>query len=133
MRLGSSGAVLVLLAIAGCGGGDDSFTQDFNRAVTPISRLGGDPGAQPENYDQLARRTRRTRENLARLDAPDGAQDELDALVAGLDEVTRSLVRVARATKSKDPVRQRRAARRLEDATGEFRRAENALHRAVGG
>jgi hypothetical protein len=132
MRRTSSGLVFVLLALVGCGGANASFTEDYNEAVTPISELGGTPGARPANYDRLAERTRRTRQNLARLDAPDGARDELDALMDGLDDVTRNLVAVARATRSRDPVRQRRAAQRLERSTDEFRRAENALHRAIG-
>jgi hypothetical protein len=133
MRLGSSGVVFVLLVLAGCGGEESSFTADYNNAVTPISELGGSPGARPENYDRLAERTRRTRRNLARLDPPEGAEDELAALMDGLDDVTQSLLAVARATKSEDPVRQRRAARRLDASSEDFRRAENALHRAVDG
>jgi hypothetical protein len=133
MRLGSSAGLLVLLVVVGCGGEDPSFTEDYNQAVTPISELRGDLGTRPEDYDRLADRTRETRRNLARLEAPDGAADELDALVAGLDRVTSSLVGVARAARSDDPVRERRAARRLERSNDEFRRAENALHRAVEG
>jgi hypothetical protein len=133
MRLSSSAGLLVLLLAVGCGGAEASFTQDYNEAVTPISELGEDLGTRPENYDRLAERTRRTRRNLARLEAPDGAGDELEALEAGLDDVTSGLLGVARAARSEDPVRERRAARRLERANDEFRRAENALHRAVEG
>lgn len=133
MRLTSSAALLVLLLAPGCGGEDATFTDDYNQAVTPISELRGNLGARPENYDRLAERTRETRRNLARLEAPDGAGDELDALVAGLGEVTSSLVAVARAARSEDPVLERRAARRLERSNDHFRRAENALHRALEG
>ena len=133
MRLSSSAGLLVLLVTLGCGGGDASFTEAYNDAVTPISELRGRLGAQPENYDRLAERTRQTRRNLARLEAPEAAADELDALVAGLDDVTSSLLAVARAARSEDPVRERRAARRLRRSNDEFRRAENALHRAVEG
>jgi hypothetical protein len=133
MRLSSSAGVFVLLLAMGCGGAETSFTEDYNQAVTPISELGKDLGTRPENYDHLAERTRRTRRNLARLDAPEGAGDELEALVAGLDDVTSGLLGVARAARSNDPVRERRAARRLERSNDEFRRAEKALHRAVEG
>ncbi len=133
MRLTSSAVLLVLLWAPACGGDDSSFADDYNRAVTPIAELGGAPGAQPENYDMLARRTRRTRENLARLDPPEQARDELRALVRVLDDVTRDLETVARTTRARDPVLQRRAARRLERSNDEFRRAESALHRAVEG
>jgi hypothetical protein len=133
MRLSSSAVLLVLLLAMGCGGAEPSFTEDYNEAVTPISELGHNLGTRPENYDRLAERTRRTRRNLARLEAPEGAADELHALVAGLDGVTSSLLDVARAARREDPVRERRAARRLERSNGEFRRAENALRRAVEG
>ena len=131
MKATSALALLVLLGAAGCGGDDASFTEDYNRAVMPISELNGNPGAQPENYDRLADRTRQTRRNLARLEPPEAASDELDALIHGLDDVTTSLGAVARATRTKDPVKQRQAARRRERANAEFRRAENALHRAI--
>jgi hypothetical protein len=131
MRLTSSAILLVLLWVAGCGGSESTFTEDYNRAVRPISELDGDPGAQPANYDRLARRTRRTRQNLARLDPPEEAREELQALVRTLDDVTRDLEAVARTTRARDPVLQRRAARRLERSNQEFRRAENAFHRAL--
>src|SRR5829696_3897907 len=133
MRMSSSAGVLVLLLAVGCGSAEATFTQDYNEAVTPIAELGEDLGTRPENYDRLANRTRQTRRNVARLEAPEGAGDELDALVAGLDDVTSGLVGVARAARSNDPVRERRAARRLERSNAEFRRAEKALHQAVEG
>ena len=133
MRVSSSAGWLVLLLAVGCGGAGPSFTEDYNDAVTPIAELGDGLGTRPENYDRLADRTRQTRRNLARLEAPEGAGDELEALLAGLDDVTSSLLGVARAARSEDPVRERRAARRLERSNDEFRRAENALHRAVEG
>jgi HD superfamily phosphodiesterase len=133
MRLGSSAVFLVLLVMPGCGGEDASFTEDYNEAVTPISELRANLDTRLENYDRLADRTRETRRNLARLEAPEGAAEELDALVAGLDDVTTSLMGVARAARSDDPVRERRAAQGLQRSNDEFRRAENALRRAVEG
>src|ERR687897_2225081 len=110
MRVSSSAGWLVLLLAVGCGGAGPSFTEDYNDAVTPIAELGDGLGTRPENYDRLADRARETRRNLARLEAPEGAAEELDALVAGLDDVTTSLMGVARAARSDDPVRERRAA-----------------------
>ena len=133
MRLRSSAALLVLLWAAGCGGEDSTFTEDYNRAVTPIASLAGDLEGSAADYDDLARRTRRTGSNLARLDPPDAASDELRRLRAGLARVTRSLEAFASATREKDPVLQRRAAKRLVRSNEEFGRAETALHRAVEG
>jgi hypothetical protein len=133
MRLRSSAALLVLLWAAGCGGEDSSFTEDYNRAVRPIASLGGDLEGSAAEYDDLAERTRRTGRNLARLDPPDGASDELRRLRAGLARVTRSLEDFAGATRAKDPVLQRQAAQRLVRSNEEFGQAETALHRAVGG
>jgi hypothetical protein len=133
MRVGSAGVLVVLLLLAGCGGGGEGFTEDYNEAVTPLAELGGDPGAQPRDYDRLARRAQATRRNLARLEAPRDARAELRALIRGLDDVTRGLLGVARAARSEDPVLERRAAKRLARTTEEFRQAEDALHRAVEG
>jgi hypothetical protein len=134
MRLTSAGVVLVLLAVAGCGGGsDDSFTKDYNRAVRPLSGLSSDLGTTAAEFKRLADRTRQTRENLAGLDPPRDAQDEMDRLLARLDEVTRDLSAVARGVRSRDPVRQKRAAERLVKSSAEVQRAETALHQAVAG
>ena len=131
MRVTSAAVGLVLLWAAGCGGSEDTFPRDYNRAVRPISELGRHPGAQPKDYEALARRTERTRENLARLEAPDDLRDELAGMRGVLGRVTGDLESVARTIRAKDPVPQRRAARRLEDSIDAFRRAENALHRAI--
>jgi hypothetical protein len=131
MRLGSSGAVFVLLAIAGCGAEDDTFTEDYNRAVRPLSALGGSLEMEARDFDRLAGRTERARANLAELDPPEEARVELDRLMASLDVVTRDLGAVARASRSKNRARQRRAARRLVEASERVEQAESALVRAV--
>src|SRR5688572_31896091 len=113
MKLTSAAVLLVLLALAGCGGSDSSFAEDYNKAVEPLSQLGKGMGTDAAEFDRLARRTEETRTNLAKLDAPDDARDEFDRLLAGLERVTADLKAVARATRSKDFVRQRRAAKRL--------------------
>jgi hypothetical protein len=133
MRLTSSAVLVVLLVLAGCGGADSSFTDDYNRAVKPLSELGQGMGSQPREFDRLARRTQQTRDNLAKLEAPDDAQDEFDTLLGRLDEVTADLSAVASAARSEDVVKQRRAAKRLVKSSAEVQRAEAALKEAVEG
>jgi hypothetical protein len=133
MKLPSSAVVLVLLAVAGCGGGDGSFTQDYNQAVKPLRELGGGMGTQPRAFARLAERTEQTRANLSKLDAPDGAQDEFEALLGRLDQVTMDLRGVARAERSRDVGKQREAAQALVRSSTAVQRAETALRQAVEG
>jgi hypothetical protein len=130
MRLTSSAVALVLLALSGCGGEDSTFTEDYNRAVRPLSSF-GEVGTKPAEFDRLAERTGRIRQNLAELDPPEEAQDEFDALLAELDEVTRDLSAVATAERSRDVVKQRRAAKRLVRSSNAVERAETRLKQAV--
>jgi hypothetical protein len=134
MKLRSAAALLVLLAAAGCGGEEENhFAQDYNRAVRPLSRLEQHLGTKPAAFDRLARRTAETRQNLARLDPPDGAKDELDAMLHELDRVTSDLRRVAKSARGTDVVKQRRAARALVRSSNAVQEAETRLKRAVQG
>jgi hypothetical protein len=133
MQLRSAAALLVLLAVAGCGGDESTFSQDYNRAVRPLSRLGEHVGTKPSSFDALARRTHQTRDNLADLDPPEGAQDEMKALLARLDAVTADLRGVAKAARGHDVVDQRKAARELVRSSNAVEQAETRLKRAVEG
>src|SRR3954447_16131822 len=133
MRHRSAAVLLVLLVLAGCGGDERTFSQDYNRAVRPLSRLGEHVGTKPSSFDALARRTHQTRANLAKLDPPNGADDEMKALLERLDEVTADLRGVARAARGHDVVHQRRAARALVRSSNAVEQAETKLKRAVGG
>lgn len=133
MKLTSPVALLVLLAMAGCGDGDDSFTEDYNKAVEPLSELQAKVGSSAGEFERLADRTRQTRENLADLDPPDDAQKEMDNLLEGLDSVTQDLSAVADAVRAKDPVEQADAAKQLVKSSAEVQQAESALQQAVEG
>ena len=132
MKLTSPVLLLVLLAVAGCGGGSsDSFTEDYNEAVKPLSELQTNGGTNAPQFDKLADRTGETRDNLADLDPPEDAQDEMDKLLSGLDRVTEDLSAVADAVRSKDPVKQQNAAKALVESSAEVQQAETALQQAV--
>jgi uncharacterized phage infection (PIP) family protein YhgE len=133
MKLTSPVALVVLLVVAGCGGSDDSFTEDYNEAVKPLAELQTNVGSSAAEFDRLADKTRQTRENLADLDPPDDAQDEMDKLLEGLDGVTSDLNAVADAVRSKDPTQQANAAKELVESSGEIQQAETALQQAVEG
>ena len=133
MKLTSPVALLVLLVVAGCGGGNDSFTDDYNEAVKPLSQLQTTGGTSAGEFDRLANRTKETHDNLADLDPPDDAQDEMDKLLSGLKGVTRDLSAVADAVRAKDPAQQAEAAKQLVKSSAEVQRAESALQQAVEG
>ncbi len=133
MKLTSPVVLLVLLALAGCGGSSsDSFTADYNKAVRPLAELKSDMGTSAAQFDKLADRTGQTRDNLAALDPPSDAQDEMDKLLSGLDRVTKDLSGVADAVRSKDPVKQQNAAKRLVKSSAQVQQDETALQQAVG-
>jgi uncharacterized lipoprotein YehR (DUF1307 family) len=134
MKLTSPVVLLVLLAVAGCGGGSDgSFTEDYNKAVKPLSDLQTNMGTDAAQFDKLAERTGETRDNLADLDPPSDAKDEMDKLLSGLDRVTEDLSGVADAVRSKDPVKQQNAAKQLVKSSADVQQAETALKQAVEG
>jgi hypothetical protein len=133
MRRGSSAVLFVLLAATGAACGGETFADEYNRAVRPLSALGQRPEVESRNFDRIAGRTERARANLARLDAPQEVQGELERLLASLEAVTRDLNAVAEASRSEDRESRLRAARRLVESSGQVRRAERALARVVEG
>ena len=133
MKLTSPVVLFVLLVVAGCGGGNDSFTKDYNDAVKPLSQLGANVGSSADEFDRLAAKTEKTHDNLADLDPPDDAEDEMDKLLSGLEGVTRDLGAVADAVRAKDPSEQADAAKKLVQSSAEVQQAEAALQQAVDG
>jgi hypothetical protein len=57
----------------------------------------------------------------------------MDRLLAGLERVTDDLSGVADAVRSKDPVKQQNAAKRLVKSSADVQQAESALQKAVEG
>ena len=133
MKLTSAAVALVLLALAGCGGSDSGFTDDYNQAVKPLSELEQGMGTKPREFDELAKRTRETRANLSKLDPPDDAKDEFKTLLGELDKVTNDLTAVASAARGHDVAEQRKAAEALVKSSTDVQQAESELKQAVQG
>jgi hypothetical protein len=138
-------ALLALAAPIACGDNDNAFKEDYNQAVEPLSSLGDDVGQSlsrasgesnkelASRYNDLADRMKEVRGNLARLDPPDDAQDELDALVASLRKGTKNLRSLADAARSGDPAEAQDAAAALVRTGQEIQSAETDLQQAVDG
>ncbi len=140
-------ALAVSLPLAACGGGgdDDSFKEDYNTAVKPLTELNSDIGeslggageqsneAIAKEFDNLASKAQQTRDNLADLEPPEDAKDEFDNLVSALQDGTDDLKAVAEAAKSGNPTAAQRAAQDLVESGTEIQKAETALQNAVDG
>ena len=133
MRLRAFALLFASAVLAGCGGSDSGFTDDYNQAVKPLSELEQGMGTKPREFDRLAERTEETRRNLAKLDPPDDAKDEFKALLTELGKVTKDLTAVASAERSNDVAAQRQAAEDLVKSSTDVQQAETALKQAVQG
>jgi hypothetical protein len=131
--------------LVGCGDDNNAFKQDYNEAVRPLSSLGDDVGdsltkaAGESNkelaarYDRLADRLDQVHENLEGLEPPEGAQQQLDELMAALEEGSRRLRKLADAAEEGRPSEANAAAGALVAAGERLRQAESELREAVDG
>jgi hypothetical protein len=140
-------ALAVSLPVAACGGGEDeeSFKEDYNAAVKPLTELNSDIGdslggaggqsneAIAKEFDKLASKAQETRDNLADLEPPEEAKQAFDDLVSALQDGTDDLKAVAEAAKSGNPTQAQRAAQDLVKSGTEIQEAETALQKAVDG
>jgi hypothetical protein len=141
-------AVVLLMGLlgAGCGESDDAanqFRDDYNDAIGPLNAVnssieeaGEDVGSKSgpqisREFDRIARSADRTRSELSNLEPPEGAQDELDELVAAIDDGTEDLRAVARAAKEEDQQQFAEATEALSESGEEISRAEMELKDAV--
>jgi hypothetical protein len=135
--------VAALLASAvGCGEDDaDQFREDYNALSERLQRTGreigslspGDPQRLADQLDTVADRADEARRDLAELDPPDDAGDELDALVAAVKAGVEDIRAVADAARSGDQQQIVEAADELSKTGQEINDAERALKRAVDG
>ena len=140
--------VLLLLGLvaAGCGESDESanqFRDDYNDAIGPLNAVnsriqeaGEDAGRMSgpqisREFDRIADSADRTRFELSNLEPPEGAQDELDALVAAIDDGIRDLRAIARAARQENQQRFQDATVALSESGEEISRAETELKDAV--
>ena len=93
------------LAAAGCASSEDeSFKQDFNAAQAPLEKLITDSAgaSDPASMGKIADGLEDTAKKMAALDAPDDAQDELDAFVKEVNASAASMRDAQKAMEDQD-------------------------------
>jgi len=134
-------APLLALAIAaaGCGNSDSNeFIEGYNEATAPLQELttnlgsaaGGGAGAQAK-LNELADGLEDVKAKLADLEPPDGAQDELDAMLKAVDDMTGQVRDIAKSAKSGDVEALTAAATDLQTTATALGTAETNLKAAV--
>ena len=102
---------IVVVAVAACGGSDDAeFIDGYNKAVAPLGTLmtdlgptsATDPDAASKSLVKLADGLDQVRTELAALEPPADAADELDRLLTSLDKGTDQVRTMADAAKDGD-------------------------------
>jgi hypothetical protein len=127
--------VALVVAAAGCGGSDSNdFVESYNAATKPLTELtaglsSGEPSA--DSLNQMADGLADVKTKLAALDAPEGAQDELDAMLTSIDESTAQVRTMAKAVKSQDVEQLTQATQEFSASGTELVQAEEALRAAV--
>jgi hypothetical protein len=135
-------AVLLVLVLAGCGGGDD-YRDELPPIDRQLVRLGDDvesalrgagevdDAALATRFRGFARRLGGLRERLQELDPPAELEREHERLVAATAPVRSALSSIADAARAADPVAARDAATELVRRGAALEQARAALARAV--
>jgi aminoglycoside phosphotransferase family enzyme len=127
---------VLALAIAGCGNSEQNdFVDGYNTATAPLTQLTTSLSGAPseESLDKMADGLEDVRTKLAELDAPDGAQDELDRMLASLEANTAQVRKMSKAVKSEDIEQLTAATQEFSTKGAELVQAEEALRKAVEG
>jgi chromosome segregation ATPase len=140
-------AMLAVLGIAACGGGDDdqdqAFQDDFPALSDRIVSLGEEVGNTIETaetasdeelaqeFDDFAQELGDLRRQLEDLEPPEDLTDERDDLASAMDSVRTSLEDIASAAEDGDPDAAREATVQLIDSSNELREARRELATAV--
>jgi hypothetical protein len=130
--------VALALAGAGCGGSGDenTFIDGYNAATEPLTKLMTDLGSGQPSQDSLTKVADGLDDvgaRLGKLEAPDGAQDELDRMLAAIKSSSEQVRALAKAVKSGDVDKLTAASEEYSSAGTELVAAEEALRNAVGG
>ncbi|MEA2363864.1 MAG: hypothetical protein QOD71_3009 [Thermoleophilaceae bacterium] len=137
--------IVVFLTLAGCGGGSDSkpdaFAQGYNETIRRLASVNQELAALDvsakssrgiaREFDQFGEALESTRSELARLQPPNSALKQFNALLGALDHSVSASRRAAAAARAVRPGLQRRALRELMRATHDVDAAQDALGRAV--
>src|SRR5688500_3935841 len=119
MRSASAAAFLLFAALAGAGCGEeeeasDQFREGYNAAIERLNEVSADleesgeepttkPGSEvAREFEQIADAAAQTRTELAELEPPGGARDELDALLAAIRDGVRNFRAAADAARAED-------------------------------
>jgi hypothetical protein len=142
--------ILVVLALvfgaAACGDdSSDEFKDQYNQAVRPLSTLGDDIGdsltgaggqsnqALGAQFEKLADRADRTRQNLAELEPPEDASDQFDELLASLKQAVGDLRAVGASAREGNPAEAEKATQELVESGQRVQQAEADFKDAVEG
>jgi hypothetical protein len=136
-------AVALFFGAVGCSDNSDDFKDQYNQAIRPLSSLGDDVAASLSSagdtsdralatqFEKLADRLDRTRENLSKLDPPEGSKEELDELLASLKQAAADTRAVAAAAREGDPAEGAEASEALVKTGQRVRKAEAEFKKAV--
>jgi hypothetical protein len=141
-RLAALVPVLAVTLAAGCGGSDDAdFVDGYNAAVAPLTTLmtdlgsaqADDPAAAGKTLDQLADGLDGVRTDLAALEPPADAADELDRMLGALGQGTKQVRAMATAATDGDVGKLTKATQRFSETGTELVTIEEELRTAVEG
>jgi hypothetical protein len=139
-------AVALVFGAVACGeDSNDEFKDQYNEAVRPLSSLGDDigsslSGAEGQSnqtlgaqFEKLADRADRTRQNLSELEPPEDARGQFDALLAALKRSVSDLRAVGESASEGDPSEAAKATQELVESGQRVQEAEADFKDAVEG
>jgi hypothetical protein len=140
MSMRSTSAALLALAIAaaGCGGGGDpdEFTGQYAEATAPLAQAFEDiedldPESPGTEHAAIAAAFDGVKDRIAALEPPDGAEDEIEALVAAVGDYAEQLRQIGDAITRDDPEALDAAVEALGTVDDDWNDAEEQLFIAV--